>query len=58
MKAIGGKEKPKATAIANRLTWATHGCDKRLNDALQALRRSGEIRYMKGIGWVELAAGE
>jgi hypothetical protein len=58
MKAIGGRAKPKATELANRLSWATHGCDKRLNDALQALRRSGTISFMKGIGWVEIAMGE
>lgn len=54
MKAIGGKAKPMAGQIANRVSWAAHGSQKRLNDALQALRLAGRIQYMKGIGWVEI----
>lgn len=58
IKEIGGKTKPMAGQIANRITWATHGSQKRLNDALQALRRANQIRYMKGIGWVEIGSCE
>ena len=40
-----------ARDIVKGVAWANHGSDRRLDKALQGLRKAGRIEYVKKSGW-------